>query len=230
MTTSRTIVQTHAAEGACRLNRWNSLSPSPGPCTPTTDASTGIIWKGGGNFATIASQPVIFFPGCAQAIVFWDRLSLLLFYLDWGLEFNISVLALSSRVEEWSIVGSLDKVQVINLKIFQKILKVQSCSWLWTQHWSLSQCRDTILPLQETTIKDPVVLICFTLEYRVCRISGTLILSHPRTYWENVLSETNPTPWYPVSRILRIYFTSIGEHWNPKQRQKSWCCQILGCV
>lgn len=75
---------------------------------------------------------------------------------------------------------------------------------------SLSHCRDTIFLLQETTITETLVLICFTLEYRVCPVSGTLSLNYPRTFRGTVLSELTPAPYHPVPKILRIYFTLLG--------------------
>lgn len=76
-----------------------------------------------------------------------ESFSLLWFCLNWGLEFTISVHTPSSRVEEWSFVGDLDKVQVINLEIFPEnhIGSDSLTGWRYSvQSSSLAHCRDTI--------------------------------------------------------------------------------------
>lgn len=107
----------------------------------------------------------------------------------------------------------LDSVQMINNGDFPEDQEVTElltgCGY---GILSLSHCRDTIFLLQETTITETLVLIGFTPEYRVCPVSGTLSLNYPRTFWGTVLSELTPAPYHPVPKILRIYFTSIGEH------------------
>lgn len=62
--------------------------------------------------------------------------------------------------------GSLDEVQMINVKVFPEDQKyTEMLSGYKYSNVISSQCREIIFfLLQETTIKETVMLTCFTLE------------------------------------------------------------------